>query len=816
MGELLQDVRYAARGLLQRPGFTAVAILSLALGIGANTTIYTCIQAVFLQPLPVADISRLVAVYTVASDIPGYLPISRLNFVDYREQAAVFSDLALVAAINLSLSGAQPEAVDGLMVSARYFDLLGVRPVLGRGFLPEEDRIARPVVVLGYGLWQRRFGSDPRILGRPIRLNGREVTVVGVAPRGFHGTDFVSHADFWVPAGMYQQVLPRTVVPLWQNRRVLAFGGVGRLAPGMSPHLAEAVLRSLSARLAREYPDANRNRSVALVPLGQAVIDPNSRKGYTRAAGLLAAMVGLILLIACANLANMLLVRASRRRKEIAIRIALGGRRSHLVRQLLTESLLLSLAASAAGLLLAAWSLRWISHIQSPYLPASLTLGLDGRVLLVTLALSLLTALLFGLAPALATSRPDLVPALKSGIAAAAGAAGPGRRLWLRDLLIVGQVGLSVVVLAGALLFLRSLRNAQRIDTGFERERLAVFSFDLDSQGFDEAHGAQFLRQLAAQAAALPGVRSAAIGENLMLADSGVRHILLVDSPAAPTDQRIIAQASSVGPGYFETLGIPILRGRALSPADRADSRPVVVINQTLADRFWHDQSPLGKRFTILPWKRAFEIVGVVPDVKYNSLGEEPQLYLYLPIEQEYTPAVTLHVRTRGEPGTVVGSIRAQIQALAPAMPLIRATTMTATIGDLLWAPRACAVLLAVFGAAALVLVTIGIYGVIAHSIAERRREIGIRMALGARPADVVALFLRQGFPPVAIGLACGLAGGLLAVRTMADLLFGVAPEDPLVFLVTFLLLAAVSTLANYLPTRRATAVSPLIVMRQE
>jgi predicted permease len=819
MEKLLQDLRYGLRGLLRRPGFTAVALLSLALGIGANTAIFTLLNAVFFQPLPVTDISRLVAVFTVSSDIPGYLPISQPNFVDYRDQGGVFSGLALVSQLTLSLSGGgHPEQVSGQMVSARYFEILGVRPALGRTFLPEEDRIARPVVVLGNGLWRRRFGADPKILGRTIRLNGRELTVIGVAPAAFYGTSFVSRSDFWVPVGMYEQVLPEFVRSLWTNRRVLGFGAVGRLKPGMSLEQGQAALKSLASRLSEEYPDANHNRNVVLLPLTQALISPNDRQGYVRAGGLLVTMVGLVLLIACANLANMLLVRASGRRKEIAVRLALGGRRMDLIRQLLTESLILALVAGAAGLLLATWSFTLLSLVQSPYLPESLALGLDFRVLAFTLALALGTALLFGLVPALAASRPDLVPALKDATAASVASSGGtrGRRFDPRNLLIVGQVGLSVVALVGAILFLLSLKNAQRIDPGFEREHLAVLSFDLDSQGFDEARGQEILRRVAEQVATLPGVRSAAIGENLMLADVGVRHILLIDSPAAPADQRIVAQESSVGPGYFETLGIPILRGRTFSAADRADSRAVVIVNRTLADRFWPGENPIGKRFAVLPSKRVLEIVGVARDAKYNTLGEEPQLYIYQPMAQEYTPAVTLHVRTRGEPGTVLAAVRRQVQALAPEMPLTRVKTMPAVIGELLWAPRVCAVLLGLFGAVALILVMIGIYGVIAHSIAQRQREIGIRMALGAQRSDVIRLFLRQGLLAVAIGLACGLVGALLVVRTIADLLFGIDPMNPVVFSATLLLLAVVATVANYIPTRRATAVSPLVVMRQE
>ncbi len=817
MERLLKDLRYAVRGLLRRPGFTAVALLSLALGIGANTAIFTLLDTIFLQPLPVRDIARLAEVYTVSPDIPGYLPLSQLNLNDYRDLGGVFSDLALVAPLSLSLAGeGRPEQVPGQMVSARFFDMLGVRLALGRAFLPDEERVARPVVVLGDGLWRRRFGGDPHILGRAIRLNGHPLTVVGVAPPGFFGIDFVQRSELWVPAGLHDQILPEVLRAIWPIRRALAFSAVGRLKPGISFDQAGQALQALAGRLAQEYPDANRKRSVTLVPFGQALINPNVRQGYLQAGGLLVTMVGLVLFIACANLANMLLVRASGRRQEIAIRLAIGGSRSDLIRQLLVESLLLSLAAGAAGLLLAVVALDLMSAVQSPYLPPSLPLRLDGTVLLFTLGLALATALLFGLMPALAASRPDLVPALKNE-AAAARRGGVVRRLGgLRHLLIAGQVGLSVVALVGAVLFLVSLRNAQRSDPGFERAHLALLSFDLDSVGFDEARGQLFLRQAAEQAAALPGVVSAAIGENLMLSDVGVSHILLVDSKAAPADQRTFAQASAVSPGYFATMGIPILRGRALSESDRAGSRLVVVINQTMADKLWPGDNPVGRRFTILPSRQVLEIVGVARDVKYNTLGEDPQLYIYLPEAQDYTSAVTLHVRTRGRPGMVLDAMRRQVQAMAPEMPITRVTTMPAVIGELLWAPRVCAVLLTLFGAVALILVVIGIYSVIAHSIVQRQREIGIRMALGARRSDVIRLFLRQGIPAVVVGLVCGVFAALFTGQAIAGLLYGIDPANPLIYLVTAVLLALVALVANFLPTRRATSVSPLIVMRQQ
>jgi predicted permease len=793
-----------------------VALLSLALAIGACTGVFTFLQAVFLRPMPVDDISRLVKVYTVSRDIPGFLPISRLNAADYLDQGGVFSDFAFAGELSMSLSGGdRPEQLAGQIVSASYFTTLGVRPILGRAFLPEEDHLDRPVVVLSHSLWRRRFGADPSMVGRTIRLNNRELTVVGVAPQGFYGTTFVPRSDFWVPAGIYRQVLPSVFLSYWDNRRVLALEGVGRLKPGTSLQQAQASLDALSVRLAREYPDANRNRSAALVPLGQALISPNNRQAYVRAGGLIALMVGLVLLIACANLANLLLVRASGRQREIAVRLALGGRREDLVRQLLIESLLISLAGGAAGLLLARWSLSLFSLVQTPYLPDSLEFGLDGRVVVFSLLLSLATALLFGLAPALVASRPDLTPALKNATRTVPGG-GMGRRFGLSALLIVGQVAFSTVALVGALLFLLSLRNALRIDPGFEHDRLAVFTFDLSSQGLDEARGQELLRRLPEQVATLPGVRSAAVGENLMLADSGVRHILLIDSPAAPPDLRITAQESSVGPGYFKSLGIPILDGREIDASDRAGSRPVVVVNQTLAERFWPGESPLGKRFTILPSKQILEIVGVARDVKYNTLGEEPQLYIYQPIAQEYRPAVTLHVRTSGEPGSVINAVRRQLQAEAPEMPLIRSTTMPEIVEQLLWAPRLCAMLLALFGAVALLLMMIGIFAVVAHSIGQRRREIGIRMAIGAQRSNVVLLFLRQGLQAVVVGLACGLIGALAAARAISGLLFAIDPRDPIAFLAAGLLITGVGIVASYVPTRRATSISPVLVIRQD
>ncbi len=490
MEELLRDLRYSVRSLAVRPGFTLVAVLSLALGIGANTAVFTTIKAIFLRPLPVARPAGLVCVYTRLEGMDAFLPVSYLNFRDFRETATSFSEMAAVVPVELSLAGrSQPQLVTGEMVSGNYFRMLGIRAAAGRSFLPEEDAApgSGPVVVLGHQLWQQRFGSDPAILGKILNLNGHGFTVVGVAPRGFAGTANLANSQLWVPLSMRDQVLPYRMRTFFEKRRVTTLGVVARLRDGVGLAGAQAEMKGLAARLAEQYPADDHGRSVALVPLLQATVHPNQREMYVRAGTLLAAIVGLVLLIACANVANMLLVRASGRRREIAVRLALGAGRSRLVRQLLTESLMLSLLAGAVGLLFAFWVQRLIAAFQIPFLPGSLDFGLDPRVLGFTLALSILTGFLFGLIPALQSTRPSLVTALKEGGEPVAGR--PGQWFGLRQLLIVAQVSLSLVALIVASLFLLSLANAQQIKPGFDPEHRLAITFNLDSLGYDEARG---------------------------------------------------------------------------------------------------------------------------------------------------------------------------------------------------------------------------------------------------------------------------------------------------------------------------------------
>jgi len=816
MEELLRDLRHGLRALTRRPAFTAVAVLSLALGIGANTTIFTLIKAIFLQSLPVAEPARLASVYTILEGFPAFLPVSHLNYVDFRDQATSFSSLAASSPVTLSLArSGEPEPVAGTLVSGNYFPLLGVKPALGRFFLPEEDGApgAHPVAVLSHRLWQRLFASDPGVVGRVVRLNGQPFTVIGVGPRGFSGTGALSNVDLWLPLAMHDQTLDRRRRPFYDQRRAAFLDVLGRLKPGVTVESADAEMKALAAHLATEYPDANQKRSVTLVPLTQSTISPNARALYVRAGSLLAAMVGTVLLIACANVANMLLVQAAGRRREIAVRLAIGSSRGRLVRQLLTESLLLALLGGVSCLLVAVWLRGLATRMAAAYLPPSLDFSFDLSVLFFTLALSLLTGLVFGLVPALQSSRPALVPALKSE---AGVAAEPGRRFGLRNLLVVVQVALCLVALIGAALFLLSLRNAQKIDPGFDREHLLTASFDLDAQGYDEARGIDFQQRLAERVAHLPGVRSAAVAENLLLASSGLRRTIVLGEGERPPEGLIAAQTNAVGPDYFAAMGIPILRGRPFTAQDRAGTTQVVVINDTMAQRLWPGTSPLGHRFSMKPTNEVVEVVGVAADAKYNSLGEDPQLYLFRPIQQSYSAAVTLHVRTERDPQALASAVRREIHDLDAGLPVTQIATMSSVIGDLLWAPRAAAVLLAVFGFLGLILACIGIYGVMSYSVTQRRREIGIRLALGEARSSIVRLFLTRGMVQVAAGLALGLLTAWLTARLIDAFLFGVDARNGLAFAATALLLGLVSLLATWLPARRATAVPPLIVMRQD
>jgi predicted permease len=820
MTTLLQDLRYGARMLVKKPALTVVAVISLALGIGANTTIFTLINAVFLNPLPVREASRLMTVFGTDEKNKGnflnFMPVSHPNFEDYRRANDVFSGLVAFMGVGMSLStGGEPEQVGGLMVSGDYFDVLGVKAAVGRTFGAEEDRTpgAHPVVVLGHGLWQRRFGGDRSIVGKQITLNNHSFTVIGVAPENFRGTFAIGNTDFWVPTAMRDQVLTGQLREWFTTRRALLFNVVGRLKDGVTKEQAEASMRAIGSRLEREYPNDNEQRSVMLMPLTESAINPNFRPVFVRAGGLLMTVVALVLLIACANVANLLLARATARKKEMAVRAALGAGRMRIVRQLLTESVLLSLMGGLAGLAVAYWGRDLLWSFRPPFFDQNaIDLSLDPRVLGFTLLLSLLTGLLFGLAPALQVSRPDLVTELKDRSSQPQ----QGRRFSLRNLLVVAQVALSLVALVGAGLFVKSLRNAQQIDPGFETEKLAVMTFNLGAQGYTAERGQEFYRQVRERVAGVAGVAAAAVATNPPFGGGLLRSVFVEGREVAPGGRGILTDVNTIGLGYFETLGIPLLKGRDFAPTDRENTPRVAVINEAMARRFWPGEEAIGKRFRFHGDQAPIEIVGVVRNSTVINLGEDPRPVAYTPLLQNYAPQVTLHVRTAGSPDSVLGTVRREVQALERNLPLQNVNTVGEIIAQALWAPRMGAGLLGLFGLLALLLAGVGLYGVISYSVGQRTQEIGVRMALGARAVDILRMVVGQGVVLVVVGVGVGIAAALALTRPVSTLLYSVNAADPLIYAGVAAVLVVTALVACYVPARRAMKVDPLVALRYE
>lgn len=822
MEALWQDFRFSLRTLAKSPGFTAVAVLSLALGIGANTTIFTLINAVFLNPLPVEQPSRLVAAFTTDENNTGaslnFLQISYPNYEDYREQNEVFTDLAAYSfAAPLSLTaGEEPEQILTEMVTGNYFEVLGVEPVLGRFFLPEEDRTpgAHPVIVMSHRLWQRRFGSDPEILGRTLTLNGATYTVIGIAPEGFKGVNAIFGPELWVPTMMYQHMLPEQFQRFFRDRRALFFNVAGRLKPDVTLEQAEAQMQTIARRLEQEYPEPNTGRSVALMPLTQATIFPQLRDALVLGGTVLMASVGLVLLVACSNVANLLLARASARRKEIAIRLSMGAARARLIRQLLTESTLLGLMGGAVGLLVAFWGRDFIWSFRPPFLVQNtMDLQLDARVLVFTLVVAFVTGLLFGLVPALQASRPDVVDSLKEETRTA----GRGPRAGLKSALVVGQVALSIVSLIVAGLFLRSLQGAHAVDPGFETEQLAVMTINPAQRGYDEGRTKQFYDRVMERVTSLPRVRSASWAVNLPLLGGFMRSVFVegLEREDKPGRGRLV-QSNVVDVDYFETAGVDLLRGRDFTPADREGSVPVAIVNERMAEQFWPGDEALGKRFQFYGDDFYREVVGVVETGKYVTLGEDPQPCAFVPLRQNYSDNMTLYVHSEGDPAAALGAARSEVRALDPQMPITAAWTVSEVIDQSLWAPKLGAALLSVLGVLALALAAIGLYGVMAYTVNQRNHEIGLRMALGARQPDVLKLVLGQGMKLVGLGVAIGLAAALLVSRVVVNLLYGISATDPATFVGVTLILVTVALVANFLPAHRASRVDPLIALRYE
>jgi predicted permease len=820
----IQDIKFGLRSMLKSPTFSLICVLSLALGIGANTTIFTVVNAILLNPLPVADISSLVQIDTIDTKTrvttanAAKLGMSYPNCQDYQRQNHALSGISCIGFTALTLSGeAEPRQIAGQLVNANYFDLLGIRPAEGRFFLPDED--TKPggnnLAVISHSLWENKLGSDRNIVGKTMTLNSTPFTVIGVAPRGFKGTFTIGPAEqIWIPVSMYNQVLAGFLKDNFNNRRFLDILTIARLKPGITRSQAEAELKTIASRLEQEYPKENGGRSVAVSALADGAVGINQHDQFVAAGALMMGIVGLILLIACVNMANLLLARGARRQREISIRTAIGANRVRLFRQLLTESMSLSLIGAAAGLVVAFGGRRVLWAYRPPFIERSdLDLSLDWRVLLFTLGLALTTGILFGLAPAIQASKTDVAKALNAG---GRGGITTWRRGPLRSILVISEVALAFITLAGAGLFIRSMQNAQKTDVGFESKHLFVMAFDLGSLHYDEAHGQQFYRDAIQRAMATPTVQSAAIATNQPLGGGLARTVFPEGKDETSGFRGTLTQLDDISPGYFDTLSIPLKKGRVFNDLDKKDATPVAVINEAMARHFWPGEDAVGKRFHFFGETGLVEVVGVVANTVINQIGEDPQPLAYLPLTQDYSPAATLQVRTSGDPRASVATVRTQVQSLDRNLAITNVQTIEEVLNQGLWAPRIAAVLLTFFGIVALVLAGTGVYGVLSYSVTQQTREIGVRMALGARPTEVLRWVVGQGLRLAGAGLVIGVIAGLALMHFVASLLFGVSTHDPTTFVAVALVLGLVAFLACYVPGRRATKVSPTVALRYD
>jgi len=806
---ITQDIRYGWRLMVRKPALTIVAVLTLGLGIGANVTIYSWVQALLLRPMPtVAAADRLVSLSTTTRTRSD-LSVSWPNFVDMRaRRPASVEDLLAYSMVPLNLrTGSGPERVWGLLVSGNYFDVLGLAPALGRGFDPE-DRVpeANPVAVFSYAYWQRHFSADPAIVGRSVVLNGRAFTVVGVAPEGFRGNAAGLGIDVFVPMMMQKAVMPGDRLQERGNSWLLT---MVKLKPGVSLARAQADFAVVARSLAAEYP-VESGRGISIRPLWRG---PGASQILLPVLSVLTGLVGLVLLIACANVASLLLASGAGRQRETAVRLALGASRGRLIRQLLTESTLLAAGGGAMGAIVAYWTADLL-HVFVP--PTGLPIAFDAPmslpVILFATALTIGSTLVFGLVPAWQGSSSNLVPALKD---ASGSVSSSPRRTRLRQGLVVAQVALSLVLLVSAGLFVRTLYNAQTLDPGFSTRNGLFASIDLLPAGYDAARGTALFRELQARALEIPGVEAATLMQRVPLnlgggSDFGVG----VDGYTPAPNEEMTVFYNRVGSAYLRTLGIGLVAGRDVTERDLPSSPKVAIVNETMAKRYWSGRSPIGGHVHV--GKDTLEVVGIARDGKYGTITEAPRAFMYLPVQQWYRPDTILALKTSGDPASAASGVQRVVRGLDPELPVFELRTIAEHLDFALFVQRMAASLLGVFGILALFLATIGLYGVIAATVAQRTSEIGMRMALGASRADILSLVLKQGLAVTVTGAAIGVAGAVGVTRLFASQLVGVSATDGLSFAGTTLLLVAVALAACYLPARRAARIDPLLALRNE
>ena len=806
---LLQDLRYSWRMLRTNLGFTIVAVIALALGIGANSAIFTVVNALLLRPLPFSQPDQLVQVWEAnLKQGRSKMVASYPNFVDWRDQNRGFEQIAAYSDATFNLTGtSQPERIRSAIVSPAFFPLLGIKPILGRVFLPAEDYPNKVFsVVMGERLWRRRFNSDPNITGQAINLDNQSFTVVGVIPNVSDLLALPSDTELWAPISHSFG---------FDNRRGHYLGVLARLKPGVTIEQAQANMDVIGSALARQYPDANKDRGVLLVPLHEQIVGDSKLALLV----LLGAVV-CVLLIASANVANMLLARAASRQKEIAIRTALGAGRFRLIRQLLTESLLLSALGGALGLLLALWGVDLLRAFGPTDLPRVAEVAVDGRVLTFTLVVSLLTGIIFGLAPALQASRPALNEALKESGRSATGSAGRRR---LRSLLVVTEIALSLVLLIGAGLLIRSFVKLRAVNPGFNAQNLLTMQLDLSGPNYEkEAPVIAFYDQLLDKIKTLPGVQTAATRAHTPIApDAGYARLsFLIEGRQPDPANRPLAFYNAVSSEYFQAMEIPLLKGRSFDPRDTKKVPYVMIINETLARRYFPGEDPIGKRMTLNddhPKEEEWAtIVGLVKDTKPLKLEGEAVPEMYLPFAQDPRGSMALMIRTTSKPESIAAAVRAEVLSLDPNQPVYSIRTMESVLSEAVATPRFRTFILGVFAIVALILAMVGVYGVMSYSVTQRTHEIGIRVALGAQSSDVLKLVVGHGMALAFVGVGIGLVTSFALTRVMSKLLFGVEPTDPLTFAVIALLLTLVALLACYLPARRAMKVDPMIALRYE
>ena len=817
---MISDLRFAIRMLIKYPGFSIVAFLALVLGIGANTTVFGIINALVLRPLPVGNAQGVVKVFTTDNHIPGNQSTSYLNFQDYAKQNTAFSTMAAYTFTGVGMTrGNDTLNVSCLLVTGNYFDLLQVKPSVGRTFLPEEDSTpnGHPVVVLGHSLW-KKLGADPKLVGSQVTLNGHSFTVIGVAPAAFTGVDIGFSPDLWVPMSMHQWVRPGADF-WWETRRALLLSIIARLNPGVTMSEAQAQMRTIAKQLEHAYPDVNKERSISLMSLEAAkaqVLGGPNNENLARDVSLLLLVASVsILLIACANVANLLLARSTVRQREMAVRLAMGAGRGRIVRQLLTESVLLGLLGGIGGVLLA-YCLGDVLIALLPPTPFPIELNPqpDWRVLLFSFVVAIVSGVVFGLAPALQMARWNLTQGLRERASTGGGAV---TRFNLRSMLVVAQISVSLLLLIGSGLFLKSFYKAQAIDPGFRSDNLDIVTINPVLAGYDSDRALQVVRTIADQIRHDPRVAGADVNNWVPLFGGEGRTVVIDGRDANDEHNRRFANFSPITPGYFQTMGIQLLRGRNFTEQDaEKNAAPVAIIDETMAQQFWPNEDALGRRFRFMVLKDPVEVIGIARNSKAVTLGETPTPMVYWPLKEINDTGITLFVHTAGSPGAMLSEIRWIVRAVDVHIPITYEKTIQQHMAIALWPSWMGAMLLGSLGLLAFILASMGVYGVMAYSVSQRTRELGIRMALGAQTSQVIRLVLRQGMLLAAIGLGFGLFAAFGSTRLTGSLLYGVNPSDPVIFIGVTSLLAFAAFAACYFPALRALKINPVTALRTE